>query len=273
MFCSGFLTVRNEASSQNVVIYGAGAAGIQLAASCVILVLIKLLAFVDDDSSLWGRSIGSIEIKSPLDLPALSHRLDQVLLAIPSINKSDRRRIVDSVQTLGCSILEVPSIDALTSGRASIDALHPIAIEDLLGRDQAVPDQTLLSRSFTQKVVCVTGAGGSIGSELCRQILKLKPKALLLLERSEPALYAIDQELTNRVLDGVKLLPVLGSASDEALVQLLFQREQVQVVVHAAAYKHVPLVEANPLAGIANNVFSTLVICQTAAALVLSVSC
>ena len=168
---------------------------------------------------------------------------------------------------MGCSILEVPSIDALTSGRASIDALHPVAIEDLLGRDQAIPEQTLLSQAFTQKVVCVTGAGGSIGSELCRQILELKPKALLLLERSEPALYAIDQELTNRGLDGVKLLPVLGSASDEALVQLLFQREQVQVVVHAAAYKHVPLVEANPLAGIANNVFSTLVICQTAEAL------
>ena len=255
------------ASSQRVVIYGAGAAGIQLGASLQHSGTHRLLAFVDDDSSLWGRSIGSIEIKSPLDLPALSHRIDQVLLAIPSINKSDRRRIVDSVQTLGCSILEVPSVDDLTSGRASIDALHPIAIEDLLGRDQAVPEQTLLSQTFTQKVVCVTGAGGSIGSELCRQILQLKPEALLLLERSEPALYAIDQELSHRLPDAVKLLPVLGSASDEALVRELFTREQVQVVVHAAAYKHVPLVEANPLAGIANNVFSTRVICQTAAAL------
>ena len=116
-------------------------------------------------------------------------------------------------------------------------------------------------------MVCVTGAGGSIGSELCRQIVKLQPEALLLLERSEPALYAIDQELTSCVPNSVKLLPVLGSACNEALLHDLFQRERVQVVVHAAAYKHVPLVEANPLAGIANNVFSTQVICQTAAAL------
>jgi FlaA1/EpsC-like NDP-sugar epimerase len=256
-----------NASAQRVVIYGAGAAGIQLAASLRHSGTHRLLAFVDDDPSLWGRSIGSVEIKPPRSLPALSHQLDQVLLAIPSIKKIERRRIVDSVQSLGCSILEVPSIDALTSGRASIDALHPIAIEDLLGRDQVAPDPELLGRAFAGKVVCVTGAGGSIGSELCRQIVQLEPAALLLLERSEPALYAIDQALSNLGLDAVKLRPVLGSASDEALVRELFAREQVQVVVHAAAYKHVPLVEANPLAGIANNVFSTRVICQTAAAL------
>ena len=264
-----FLKLSNRqthASSQCVVIYGAGTAGIQLAASLRHSGTHRLLAFVDDDPLLWGRSIGSFEIKSPQELPALSHRIDQVLLAIPSIQKSERRRIVESVQALGCSILEVPSIDALTSGRASIDALHPIAIEDLLGRDEAVVNPALLSRSFTGKVVCVTGAGGSIGSELCRQILKLKPESLLLLERSEPALYAIDQELTISAPNDVKLLPVLGSACNKALVQDLFQREKVQVVVHAAAYKHVPLVEANPLAGIANNVSSTRVICQTAEA-------
>ncbi len=262
-----FSNRQTQASAQRVVIYGAGAAGIQLAASLRHSGTHRLLAFVDDDSSLWGRSIGSFEVKSPRELPALSRLLDQVLLAIPSIQKSERRRIVDAVQSLGCSILEVPSIDALTSGQASIDALHPIAIEDLLGRDQVVPDPALLSRSFSGKVVCVTGAGGSIGSELCRQIVQLEPAALLLLERSEPALYAIDQELTSCVPHGVKLLPVLGSACNEALVQDLFRREKVQVVVHAAAYKHVPLVEANPLAGIANNVFSTRVICQTASVL------
>jgi len=256
-----------KASAQRVVIYGAGAAGIQLASSLRHSGTHHLVAFVDDDPELWGRSIGSVEIKSPKHLEALAHRIDQVLLAIPSIQKSERRRIVNAVQKLGCSVLEVPSIDALTSGQASIDALHPIAIEDLLGRDQAVPDPALLSRAFEGKVVCVTGAGGSIGSELCRQILQLEPAALVMLERSEPALYAIDQELAQRVPDDVKLLPVLGSASDQALVQDLFEREQVQVVVHAAAYKHVPLVEANPLAGIANNVFSTRVVCQTASAL------
>ena len=262
-----FSNRQTQASAQRLVIYGAGAAGIQLAASLRHSGTHQLLAFVDDDPALWGRAIGSAEIKSPKYLEAFGHRIDQVLLAIPSIQKSERRRIVNTVQKQGCSIFEVPSIDDLTSGRASIDALHPIAIEDLLGRDQAVPDPVLLAKSFTGKVVCITGAGGSIGSELCRQILRLQPQALLLLERSEPALYAIEQELMTVVPHGVRLLPVLGSAGDESLIRKLFEREQVQVVVHAAAYKHVPLVEANPLAGVANNVFSTRVICQNASEL------
>jgi len=260
---------RQRVSSKIVVVYGAGAAGIQLAASLRHSGTHQLLAFVDDDPTLWGRSIGSFEIRPPRDLACLTHNIDQVLLAIPSIKKSERRRIVDEIQKLGLSILEVPSINELTSGRASIDALHPIAIEDLLGRDQAVPDPALQARAFEGKVVCVTGAGGSIGSELCRQILKLKPAALLLLERSEPALYAIDQELSKCVPHGVGLFPVLGSASNESLVRELFTREKVQVVVHAAAYKHVPLVEANPLEGIANNVLSTRVICSIASELLL----
>ena len=192
-----FARFQGSASQQRVVIYGAGAAGIQLASSLRHSGIHRLLAFVDDDPSLWGRSLGSVEIKSPQALSGYAKQIDQVLLAIPSIHKAERRRIVAAVQKLGCSILEVPSIDALTSGRASIDALHPIAIEDLLGRDQAVPDPALLAKSFTGKVVCITGAGGSIGSELCRKFGAAK--ALLLLERSEPALYAIEQELISIV--------------------------------------------------------------------------
>ena len=138
-------------------------------------------------------------------------------------------------------------------------------IEDLLGRDEVPADSQLLGPGIRDAVVCVTGAGGSIGSELCRQILALLPSRLILLERSEAALYAIEHELCSLMTDGVVLQPVLGSATDSQLLQHLFADQLVQLVFHAAAYKHVPLVEANPLAGIANNVFSTDQVCRAAA--------
>ena len=161
-------------------------------------------------------------------------------------------------------MLQVPSIDDLTSGRARIDALRPIAIEDLLGRDEVPVDLKLLGPGIRDAVVCVTGAGGTIGSELCRQILALSPARLILLERSESALYAIEQELRSLLSTCVELHPVMGSATDPQLLQRLFAEERVELVFHAAAYKHVPLVEVNPLAGLANNVGSTVQICRAA---------
>jgi FlaA1/EpsC-like NDP-sugar epimerase len=163
-------------------------------------------------------------------------------------------------------LLQVPSVDDITSGRARIDALRPIAIEELLGRDVVPPNPDLLGPGIAGACVCVTGAGGSIGSELCRQILRLRPHRLVLLERSEPSLYAIHQELQGVFPAGVDLEPVLGSAADAALVERLLRQHGVTVVFHAAAYKHVPLVEANPLAGLANNVLSTRVVCHAATA-------
>ncbi|MBM5802374.1 MAG: polysaccharide biosynthesis protein [Cyanobacteria bacterium K_DeepCast_35m_m2_023] len=161
-------------------------------------------------------------------------------------------------------MLQMPSVDEITSGRARIDALRPIAIEELLGRDAVPPLPHLLGPGIAGCCVCVTGAGGSIGSELCRQILKLNPRRLILLERSEPSLYAIHQELIALLPSGVVLEPVLGSAAHPALVERLYSDQHVVVVFHAAAYKHVPLVEANPLAGLANNVLSTRVVCAAA---------
>ncbi|EHA62364.1 polysaccharide biosynthesis protein CapD [Synechococcus sp. WH 8016] len=161
-------------------------------------------------------------------------------------------------------MLQIPSVDDLTSGLARIDALRPVAIEDLLGRDPVPPIQELLGPGLRDSVVCVTGAGGSIGAELCRHILQLSPRALILLESSEPSLYALEQELRQLLPSSVELVPVLGSAADPALVQRLFADLGVQTVFHAAAYKHVPLVEVNPLAGLANNVGCTRVVCQAA---------
>ena len=192
--------------------------------------------------------------------------IDQVLLAIPSLPRSERRRIVDGLQSFGIPVLQVPSVDDLTSGRATIDALRPIAIEDLLGRDEVLADSQLLGPCIRDSVICVTGAGGSIGSELCLQILALSPSRLILLERSEPALYAIEQQLRSHVSEGVVLHAVLGSAHDSKLLLRLFADQAVDLVFHAAAYKHVPLVEANPLAGLANNVGSTDQVCRAAVA-------
>jgi FlaA1/EpsC-like NDP-sugar epimerase len=261
------LSLRSPApgSGMRVAIYGAGAAAAQLAASLRISSTYTIVVFVDDDSSLWKREINGIPIRSPACLAQLASEIDQVLLAIPSLSRRHRRRIVTSLQQLGLAVLQVPSVEELTSGRARVDSLRPIPIEELLGRD-AVPAQSrLLGPGIEGQCVCVTGAGGSIGSALCRQIIKLSPRRLILLERSEPSLYGIEQELRDSIPPGIALTAVLGSASDQGLVDCLFQEQAVDVVFHAAAYKHVPLVEANPLAGLANNVLSTRVLCRAAA--------
>ncbi len=262
------LSLRSVAHKQTVcvAIYGAGEAGVQLAAALRLAGNHQIVTFLDDAPSLWQRTINDIPIQNPQVLSEIQDQLDQVLLAIPSLPRSERRRIVAELQRQAIPVLQIPSVDDLTSGRARIDALRPVAIEDLLGRDPVPPVPELLGPGLRDAVVCVTGAGGSIGSELCRQILQLFPRTLILLERSEPSLYALEQELRQQVPASVKLLPVLGSATDPALVQRLFAGYGVQTVFHSAAYKHVPLVEANPLAGLSNNVGSTRVVCKAAIA-------
>lgn len=262
------LSLRSVSHKQKVrvAIYGAGEAGAQLAAALRLAGNHQIVSFLDDAPSLWRRTINGIPIQPPQVLSEIQEQLDQVLLAIPSLPRSERRRIVAELQRQAIPVLQIPSVDDLTSGRARIDAPRPVAIEDLLGRDPVPPVPELLGPGLRNAVVCVTGAGGSIGSELCRQILQLFPKTLILLESSEPSLYAVEQELRQQLPASVALLPVLGSAADPALVQRLFAGHGVQTVFHAAAYKHVPLVEANPLAGLANNVGSTRVVCQAAVA-------
>jgi len=247
-----------------VAIYGAGEAGAQLAAALRLAGNHKIVAFLDDNPSFWSRSINGVSIQPPQVLSQFENSIDQVLLAIPSLPRSERRHIVDDLQNLGFDVLQVPSVDDLTSGRARIDALRPIAIEDLLGRDEVPADPSLLGPGIRSAVVCVTGAGGSIGSELCRQILMLKPARLVLLESSEPALYSIEQELRVNLPENVELLVVLGSATNQKLLHRVFVNHSVELVFHAAAFKHVPLVECNPLAGLANNVGSTFQICRAA---------
>jgi FlaA1/EpsC-like NDP-sugar epimerase len=245
-----------------VAVYGAGNAGVQLAAALRHAGTHNVELFLDDAARLWRRDINGIPILPPQTLRDRLGDVDQVLLAIPSLSRSRRRRIVADLEPLGIPVLQVPSMQEIASGRMRIDALRPIAIEELLGRDAVPPDPLLLGPGIADQVVLVSGAGGSIGSELCRQILGHRPRRLVLLERSEPSLYAIDQELSRSRPQDVELVSVLGSAADGPLVSRVLQEQGVQVVFHAAAYKHVPLVQANPLAGLANNLLGTLVLAR-----------
>lgn len=245
-----------------VAIYGAGAAGVQLAAALRLANSHSIVLFIDDDPGLWQRSINGVPIKPPHFLKHRISEVDQVLLAISSLSRSRRLQIVTSIQDYGIPVLQIPSVAEITSGRARIDSLRPVQLEELLGRDPVPPDPDLLGPGIRGSSVCVTGAGGSIGSELCRQILALSPKCLVLLESSEPSLYTIVQELNELLPDGVELVPVLGSVLNNALLERCFNEYSVEVVFHAAAYKHVPLVEANPLVGLANNVVGTREVCE-----------
>ena len=260
------LQVQPQHAVMRVAIYGAGAAGVQLAAALRLAGSHSVELFLDDAPHLWRRDINGVPIHSPQALLQYKATIDQVLLAIPSLSRAGRRRIVETLQPFGIPVLQVPSVGDITSGRARIDALRPIVIEELLGRDAVPPDPRLLGPGITDQVVLVSGAGGSIGSELCRQILQLQPRRLVLFEWSEPSLYAIDQELRRGLTPGVELLAVLGSADNPQLVERVLHDQGVQTVFHAAAYKHVPLVQTNPLAGLANNVLATRLLASASVA-------
>ena len=252
----------SENKLKRVIIYGAGVTGVQLSSALRFAGNYVIVSFFDDNPALWGRTINGVSIQSPTSLPEISDTVDQILLAMPSLSRSERLRIVESIQKSKVDVLQVPSVNDLATGRAQIDALRTVAIEDLLGRDPVPPDLSLLECDVPSSVVCITGAGGSIGSELCRQIISLHPSHMILLDHSELALYSIENELRSLSVEDVVIIPVLASATNRSLVSKLFLEFSVEIVFHAAAYKHVPLVESNPLAGLWNNIFSTRVLCD-----------
>ncbi|RJG23681.1 polysaccharide biosynthesis protein [Massilia cavernae] len=246
-----------------VAIYGAGGAGVQLANALMSSKEYLPVLFVDDNPQLLKTAIAGIKVHSPARLDELvaSHGIAAVLLAMPSLSRSEQRAIIDRLTPLKVKVKVTASMQQLVTGSTRADDVREILIEDLLSRDPVAPQAELLSVCIKGKSVCVSGAGGSIGSELCRQIVKLAPKRLVMLELSEFALYAIDQELRNfTAAHGleIELVPFMGSVSDYSKSKEIFQRFQVETVYHAAAYKHVPLVEQNPIEGIRNNVFGTL---------------
>jgi FlaA1/EpsC-like NDP-sugar epimerase len=251
-----------------VLIYGAGNAGRQLASALAHSLEMQVAGFLDDDAHLQGHVVNGLPIYSPRALAdlAVSLNVSDVLLAIPSASRQRRKDILQRLSAAHLAVRTLPSVTELAQGKVSINDLRELDIDDLLGRDPVAPNQILLGKNITGKVVMVTGAGGSIGSELCRQILTARPSVLLLLELSEYALYIIHQDSVVRSEgSGIQVVPLLGSVRDEARMREIMASWRPQTVYHAAAYKHVPLVEHNPAEGIRNNVFGTLVAAQVAA--------
>ncbi|MCP1673980.1 FlaA1/EpsC-like NDP-sugar epimerase [Natronocella acetinitrilica] len=254
--------MRRRRGRHNVAIYGAGHAGAQLAVALEGGVEFFPRAFVDDDSSTHGQVIAGRKVFSPDRLPWLIERygLTHVLLAMPSLGREQRRRIVNRLEQLPVHIKTMPALADLVSGRARVSQVQEVDIDDLLGREGVVPNEDLLHRALAGRVVLVTGAGGSIGSEICRQVLQRAPVKLLLLEQSEHSLYAIERQLQALVRVGklgTRIVPLLGTVTNSARLRAIMQAYGVEVVYHAAAYKHVPIVEENVLEGVENNIFGT----------------
>lgn len=257
---------------RRVLIYGAGRAGQQLSLSLRHEPHMQVLGYIDDDIRLNGQRIDGIQVYSPdrLDWVIQTLAIDEVLVGLPRISRARRREIIAALQNYHVQVRVLPSVGKIIDGEVSVNDLRAVQIEDLLGRDPVAPNALLLSRNVTGKTVLVSGAGGSIGSELCRQILALRPRKLVLVEQSEFALYAIDDELRAAAgeleLNDHTIIPQLANVAEKQAAMRLYMRWRPETVFHAAAYKHVPLVEANPVAGLRNNVFGTLHSCQAAEA-------
>lgn len=258
-----------QVSKRPVAIYGAGEAGLELLNSLFHGRDFAPVAFIDDDRRLHGLKIGGCHVYPPSALPQLqcAIALDAVLLALPNIGPARRREILSELEGLQLEVKTIPSLSDIITGKAKISQLRHVTPEELLGRDPVSPDEQLLGKSITGKVVMVTGAGGSIGSELCRQILDQNPLALVLYEMSELALYSIEEELTGTVKRfeaAAHIIPILGSVQDEVRLDAVMKAFKIQTIYHAAAYKHVPIVEENVVEGIRNNVFGTLAVASQA---------
>ena len=247
-------------ANHNVLIYGAGSSGRQLSRALTYSNEYKPIAFIDDKSKLYGQSINGLKVNSKVDLKALIEKknIKEVFLAMPSISRIQRNEIIGYLEPYPVIVRSLPSFSELAQGKVKINDLLEIDIKDLLGRESVSPNKDLLKINISEKVVLVTGAGGSIGSELCRQIVSLKPKKIVLYEISESSLYLTEQELINMKFFEVEIFPVIGSVGDESRVRNICKYYGVQTIYHAAAYKHVPLVEFNQSQGVLNNAIGTL---------------
>ena len=260
---------RNTAA---VLVYGAGSAGRQLAESLRHDAEFRMVGFLDDDPALQGRVMRGYRVYSPSEIEAVSSKQNVkfVLLAMPSISRKRRSEVISDLARLSLTVRTLPAMGDLAYERVRVDDLRELDLDDLLGRDQVEPDRTLMSRQVAGRCVLISGAGGSIGSELCRQVLSLGPGKLVLVENSEFALFQIHIQLTDRIVGGmfgrrVELIPVLCSIDDRSRVKSLLDLHKPDIIFHAAAYKHVPLVEVNPISGVTNNIFGTMAIAQAAA--------
>ena len=261
------LAPANVNAARNVVIYGAGSSGMQVLGQLNVKSGMKVVAFIDDEPSLHRRQMGDVRVHPFSHLSRLieRHGVKDVLLAMPSVSRSRRNQVIALLEPYPVTVKTLPTLAEIAEGEVTVDDIRDVEIEDLLGRDQVLPNKSLMAKNIHNKVVMVTGAGGSIGAELCRQILQQKPKEIVLFEHSEFALYMIEHDLKNQpISEEVVIKPVLGSVTDSDRVLLACQAAHVETVYHAAAYKHVPLVEQNPREAIKNNILGTLYAAEAA---------
>lgn len=244
--------------ARRVMIYGAGSSGQQVLAALVSSGQFRPVGFLDDARQLKNTVLAGLRVYPGKRAEQVIRQLQvtDVLLAMPAASRAARKQIIERLEPLGVHIRSLPSMDALMAGKVSLGDIQEVDIADLLGRDPVAPRMDLFRRDIAGLTVMVSGAGGSIGAELCRQILRAGPSRLVLLEQSEYALYAIDQEL-RAAFPGIEIVPALGSVLERERLERLMRRQQVATVYHAAAYKHVPLVEANPFEGVRNNTLGT----------------
>jgi len=260
------LNSKSQSDKKRVLVYGAGDAGIQLVSALSHSSEYNPVGFIDDSNELQGNQIRGLNIYSVNSIERVINKLkvDEVLIAMPSASRAKRLDIINTLEPYPVLVRMLPGVAELAEGKVSIGDLREVSIKDLLGRESVVANKDLLGRNITDKVVVVTGAGGSIGSELCRQIVFLKPKALILYEMSELALYSIEKELSNIGIYSIDIYPILGSVNNKTRMTNVFKRFGVDTIYHAAAYKHVPMVEFNNTEGVDNNIFGTLNCAQVA---------
>ncbi|MEO1402776.1 MAG: nucleoside-diphosphate sugar epimerase/dehydratase [Cyanobacteria bacterium J06635_1] len=257
---------RQTLTPTRLMVYGAGAAGVELLQALSHSPRYDIVGFVDDNADLQRKvSIQGLHVYPPQALPDLwkSGYFDTVVLAMPSVSVKIRRRIIETLNQKCIPVKTVPPLGRIISGHVAIKELQDVDVSDLLGREEIAPDLSLLQKQITHKAVLVTGAGGSIGSELCRQIVQQHPSCLILYELNEFALYQIHQELTENY-PHLKVVPRLGNVADGPYLRSVLQAYKIETLYHAAAYKHVPLLESNIAKGIENNVFGTLTTAQSA---------
>jgi FlaA1/EpsC-like NDP-sugar epimerase len=265
LFGGNYLFKDKSQFLKKALVYGAGSAGRQLVSALVNSNELKVVGFIDDDDRLHGQVLQGQEIYSSLKIADLikSKEVQLILLALPSISRSRRNEILKNLSNYPFQVKTLPTVADIIQGRVSLSDVKDLDIDDVLNRDQVLPNTELLIKNITSKVVLITGAGGSIGSELARQIAKLNPQKLLLLELNEFALYKIYEELII-INNNFKIIPLLVNVQDQTKINEIFKTFRVDTVYHAAAYKHVPLVEENISESIKNNVFATLAVVKAA---------
>ena len=264
---TGSFSIKANSQTKRVVIYGAGGAGMQIATALSGSPDFKPVAYIDDKESLQGNFIHGLPVYAFRRLNTIikEYAVTDVLLAMPSISRSRRSELIAMLEPYSVHVMTLPGLDDLASGKVQVNDVREIGLRDILGRDPVAPDENLLAANINNKAVLVTGAGGSIGSELCRQIIRINPKALILYEQNEHALYTIENEMKALVeciysknnRDVPDIVPILASVTNQGRLEMVCTAFGIQTIYHAAAYKHVPMVEKNPLEAVNNNILGT----------------